>query len=113
MMLGKKLGLAAVTLAVVGSLLVGPAMAGTRMPVHIRGVITSSASGQPAPNCVTATVDNHWWGHRVHVWNGCRYPVRVKIVMAFWPDGSCHSVPSHDGYKEDFRGGRFDGLEDC
>lgn len=117
-MIAKRIAVGASALAAAGSLaLAGPAMAAPSTAASTGSPVASSAPAKlmgPAPSCVRGTAEGHWWGTRVKVYNGCSFPVRVKIVMAFWPDGSCHSLSAKGGhYQEDFHGGRYDGLQNC
>lgn len=105
--------MAAVGVAALSTLaLASPANAATG--AHPVSPAAVSPAYTPAPMCVTGTVDP--WGYvsfTVHVFNGCRTTQRVKIIIAFGPDGSCETYPSHYGFAQKFYQGRFDGLATC
>jgi hypothetical protein len=78
------------------------------------GTQAESAIPAPPPRCVTATEDTGLLTDTVHVWNGCAFNVRVKVLVAFGPDSACTNVMSSTGFTHSYPSiGRFDGLEAC
>lgn len=77
--------------------------------------IAPAAHARPAPNCVTVTADPPGIVTRtIYVYNGCRRQVRVKIIIAFGSDGTCHTLPANDAYKQKFLlPAKLDGLRSC
>ncbi len=77
--------------------------------------IAPAAHAKLAPSCVTVTADPIGIVTRtIYVYNGCRHQVRVKIIIAFGPDGTCRTLPANDAYKQKFvLPAKLDGLRSC
>lgn len=77
--------------------------------------IVPAAHAKPAPSCVTVTADPAGVVTRtIYVYNGCPKQVRVKIIIAFGPDGTCRTLPANDAYKQKFiLPAKLDGLRSC
>jgi hypothetical protein len=77
--------------------------------------IAPAAHAQLAPSCVTVRADPAGIITRtIHVYNGCRKQVRVKVIIAFGGDGFCSSLPANTGYSQKFvLPAKLDGLRSC
>ena len=73
------------------------------------------AASELPPVCVGAEDEHPEVGlARVVVKNGCASPQRVKVLIAFWFDSACLSVPPNGSREYEYaNSARFDGLEAC
>ena len=71
------------------------------------------ASAAPAPSCVHAKNEGHFWTNHVHVANRCRSWQRVKVILRYYPDGGCVQLAPGRSFTHSHKAGKFDGLRRC
>ncbi|MET9146183.1 MULTISPECIES: beta-Ig-H3/fasciclin [unclassified Streptomyces] len=100
---------AALTLGLAG----GATAAGQHDTGHA-GAARITAAGT-APACIerTSVQNNPDGGVRVYLRNFCGKTMRVKVIVKYWPDSGCKSMPNHTGWLFQTVGGRYDRTVVC
>ncbi|MFE9171903.1 hypothetical protein [Streptomyces kebangsaanensis] len=73
------------------------------------------AAAGTAPACIERTsVENKPdGGVRVHLRNFCGKTMRVKVIVKYWSDSGCKSMPNRSGWLFQTVGGRYDRTVVC
>ncbi|AYY13838.1 hypothetical protein EF847_15155 [Actinobacteria bacterium YIM 96077] len=78
------------------------------------GFLPNLAAADPAPTCFVTDPDENFYSKWVDVISNCIGNYRVKAIVAFGPDSSCHYTLSGDQWRHTwYTPGSFDGLVRC
>lgn len=95
--------------------LTGGATAADRADAGRDGSTGLAVAAGTAPACIerTSVTNKPDGGVRVHLRNFCGKTMRVKVIVKYWSDSGCKSMPNGSGWLFQTVGGRYDRTVVC